>query len=276
MPKRPAARRCQGIAASGYQCRNSTTRPGGWCGRCRPGGAGSVSAARAVRGRLDEALPPPDPIIGQRAGGWVAANPDGVYRLTVEGTDPFRLVAETQIIEVLAVGPPSVGWSVFVEHEGLPVEAGRLTLADGFEPGWDAATTAAEISVSRFAAAARTANSPEALEALAASGDIGAVAAAANPACPPELLARLGEESASPDIVWAVASHPGTPPGVLAALVDDPGDMVTRIRVAQNPAVLPGTLAELANDPDPAVYDAARANPGFGAPVAAHAGLLSD
>lgn len=276
MAKGSAARPCQGIAASGYPCRNRTTRPGGWCGRCRPGGVDSVSAARAVRGRLDEALPPPDPFISQRAGagGWVGGD-NGVYRLTAEGA-PFRLVAETQIIEVLAFGPPSVGWAVFVEHQGLPAGTNRLALVDGFEPGWDAATAAAEISVSRFSAAARTATSPEALESLAASGDVGSVVAAAHPACPPDLLARLAEESACDDVVWAVASNPVTPSMVLARLPDDPGGWGTRVRVAKNRATPPGTLAELAGDPDPDVAAAARANPGFGAAAAAHAGLLAD
>lgn len=276
MRKAAPARQCEGVAASGYRCRNRTRRPGGWCGRCLPCGVDSLSAARAFRGRLDEALPPPDPMAANPAD-WVEAR-DGVYRLTSDPDTPQHLclVAEAQIVETLAVGPPSVGWSVFVEYPELLAGFNRLVIVDGFEPGWDAATTAAQISLSRFSAAARPDTPPEALESLAASGDVGSVVAAAHPGCPPDLLARLAEESASGDVVWAVASNPVTPPMVLARLPDDPGGWGTRVRVAKNRATPPGTLAELAGDPDPDVAAAARANPGFGAAAAAHAGLLAD
>jgi len=213
MRKAAPARQCEGVTASGYRCRNRTRRPGGWCGRCLPCGVDSLSAARAFSGRLDEALPPPDPMAAKLAG-WVEAS-DGVYRLTSDPDTPQHpcLVAEAQIVETQVVGPPSVGWSVFV---------------------------------------------------------------AAHPGCPPDLLARLAEESACDDVVWAVASNPSTPPMVLARLPDDPGGWGTRVRVAKNRATPPGTLAELAGDPDPDVAAAARANPGFGAAAAAHAGLLAD
>lgn len=71
---------------------------------------------------------------------------------------------------------------------------------------------------------------------------------AANPFCPPDLLALLATESA-PEVREAAASNPACPPPVLARLVLR--DPVTSVRcaAAAHPAVDPRLLVQLADDP---------------------------
>lgn len=65
---------------------------------------------------------------------------------------------------------------------------------------------------------------PGVLAGIATDGtDEAAASAAANLACPPEVLDALADTDLDDGIVTSVAANPHTPPGALARLVADPG-----------------------------------------------------
>lgn len=144
--------------------------------------------------------------------------------------------------------------------------------------------------------------SPDVLDALADNADAATKSAVAeNPSTPPATLARLVDDSH-----WAVrmgaATNPNTPPEAVARLTEDADPAVRTAAEAALPGTAPDRVAELAqddrwliryrvawrddlpvdvlislaNDWDRKVREAARSNPAFTGPVAAHAGLLAD
>lgn len=261
------AGRCRGVTEKGRSCRNRVADGRAWCGRCR--GAPDPPAAASPPGNpVAAALTPPaagsDPFeagvptwtAGSRSVPAVAADP---------GTDP-RLLAR------LAVSPGTDQALIAVAGNPSTPSASLAelaVLADGAD--------GTALLVRREAL--RNPSCPPAVLAREAGrpdlDQFTRAAMANNPSCPPATLAVLAAERHL-FVRIRVAGNPNCPPEALAELAAASGSPSLRKTVASNPNCPPGTLAELANNEDSGVAAAARANPGFGAAAAAHAGLLAD
>ena len=289
-PNRPSPT-CRGVTAAGVACQRQATNPSGWCGVCIGIPGPQRSSDPAVR-----AGTPPDPLGDPHD--WVdQLDPVALTRLAANrGTS-------VETIRRLAADPRALRWvaEILAQRDDTPPDV----LSAVWEDLWDDDDG---IDVEDGVALASHQNAPPELfekltdpEVADADGDAEiARAAAGNPNCPPEVLARLagdrwvaevvaGNPSCPPETLHdlasggdevtaaAVAANPNCPPELLAALADpDFGDRITSAAAA-NPSCPPGTLERLASDPrsGPATLAAVAANPNTPPAARSHAGLLA-